>query len=531
MNLLSKCLGKLLEWISTWMKCGLMRLCRVFATASALPRRASCQSTPEEWTSSMALRTYDAGGQSMVTVQTSTHTFYVDLGGLSDCSQYFRALSQSGMKETEDGLVCLDHVSSSAFYGLLEFYFRHTFRTPPEEELGLHIQASSYLLAETFLAKCLSVLADVLRPENCLSYLSLAQEICCVELRSTVLAYLSRNLLELPHVIRRLTDQEREELILLRTQGKPHLCSLRKENLTTWRDPATERARHVFALHGGGWRPITEFPFTADKWSFSAVVMYNYLYIIGGYRTLAGRSWHFKMASFRYNPLTQEWAAIAPLIKRRRHFSAVCCQGRIYAVGGWYLDSLLSPDSNTALHTAVECYNPWEDTWRFVSSLPLTDFQFSVSLSHDVPLATSLAHCLLVLGSIQRTGEKVLLQYHTEEDSWSELRPPLTRAHVHLPVLYFLGASADRLLVVGGDNSHNVMTSFCVRSQQWGQVHRLPKAALVGQGTLVGQQVLMASLEHNTVVTMDQQSLSFTTFPPLPTSVCYEAVFYLHIFL
>ena len=52
---------------------------------------------------------------------------------------------------------------------------------------------------------------------------------------------------------------------------------------------------------------------------------------------------------------------------------------------------------------------------RFVSSLPLTDFQFTVSLSHDVPLATSLGHCLYVLGSIQRTGEKLLLQYNTRQ--------------------------------------------------------------------------------------------------------------------
>lgn len=52
---------------------------------------------------------------------------------------------------------------------------------------------------------------------------------------------------------------------------------------------------------------------------------------------------------------------------------------------------------------------------RFVSSLPLTDFQFTVSLSHDVPLATSLGHCLYVLGSIQRTGEKLLLQYNTQQ--------------------------------------------------------------------------------------------------------------------
>lgn len=52
---------------------------------------------------------------------------------------------------------------------------------------------------------------------------------------------------------------------------------------------------------------------------------------------------------------------------------------------------------------------------RFVSPLPLTDFQFTVSLSHDVPLTTSLGECIYVLGSIQRTGEKLLLQYNTKQ--------------------------------------------------------------------------------------------------------------------
>lgn len=46
--------------------------------------------------------------------------------------------------------------------------------------------------------------------------------------------------------------------------------------------------------------------------------------------------------------------------------------------------------------------------------MPLTDFQFTMSLSHDIPLTTSHGHCLYVLGSIQRTGEKLLLQYNTK---------------------------------------------------------------------------------------------------------------------
>lgn len=63
-------------------------------------------------------------------------------------------------------------------------------------------KVSSYLLAETFLLKCLSALAEELSPSNCLSYLSLAQEIFCTEMKNTVFTYLSRNLLELPHVLR-----------------------------------------------------------------------------------------------------------------------------------------------------------------------------------------------------------------------------------------------------------------------------------------------------------------------------------------
>ncbi|XP_008289242.1 kelch-like protein 42 [Stegastes partitus] len=528
----------ILEWISLWLKHGLGKLlnaCPIVNNWRASPGIAdtgSCQVDSDEWRTNEALRTYHLGDgdETKVTVQTSTHAFHVDLQRLAECSKYFRALSQSRMRETSESLIHLDHVSSSVFYNLLEFSFYNNFKVH-QEDLGTHIQVSSYLVAEAFLSKCLSVLADVLSSSNCLSYLSLAQEIFCEEMKLTVFTYLSRNMLELPHVIRCLSDEEKEEVVHLRIQGDRRLCSLRKENLSSWNDPETECARHMFTLKGsedsGDWHPVTELPFRADKWCFTTVVLYNYLYVIGGYRQRMRRGWEFTMASFRYNPFTHTWVATSRLIKHRRHFSAVACEGCIYAVGGWYLDSLVTPDSSTALYTAVERYDPWEDTWRFVSSLPLTDFQFTMSLSHDVPLATSLGHCVYVLGSIQRTGEKLLLQYNTKQDSWCELLPTLTRADVDLPTLYFLGAT-DRLLVIGGNNSENVVTSFCVDSQKWGQVYRAEKVAFAGQGTVVGDQVLMPSIEHNTVARMDLQTLSIRALPPLPISTRYEATFYLH---
>lgn len=54
-------------------------------------------------------------------------------------------------------------------------------------------------------------------------------------------------------------------------------------------------------------------------------------------------------------------------------------------------------------------------------------------------------------------------------DSWIELHPTLTRADIDLPALYFLGAT-DRLVVIGGNNSETLITSFCLHSQRWGQV-------------------------------------------------------------
>ena len=119
--------------------------------------------------------------------------------------------------------------------------------------------------------------------------------------------------------LRREDPQEGAELLWLRSQGDLQLCSLRKENLTSWTDPETDAARHIFRFEGsevtGEWHPIAELPFLADKSFFTTVVLYNYLFFIGGYRQRLKRGWEFKMASFRYNPFTNTWVSTAPLIK------------------------------------------------------------------------------------------------------------------------------------------------------------------------------------------------------------------------
>ncbi|KAK3570590.1 hypothetical protein QTP86_023651 [Hemibagrus guttatus] len=413
-------------------------------------------------------RTYRYHGNGpMFTIQTSKYLFYVDIERLADCSEYFRALNNSCMRESTEHLVNLSHVPSKVFHNLLQFCFLQRFCVP-HNLLEEHLRVSTYLLVPGFTRCLLSSLSEILTEQTFMHYLQLAEEISSLELHETVLTYLSTNLLELPHLSRSLDLQLQQEILQIRSKGSPHLCCLRKENLISRNIQETDSARRLFRLDkdDGKWSTVTDLPFSADKWCFTTAVLFNYLYLIGGFRQHMKRGYEFKMASFRYNPLTNKWVSTAPLIKHRRHFSAAVCEGHIYAVGGWYLDSLVTPDSSTGVYTAVERYDPWTDSWAFVSSLPLSDFQFTLSLSHDSPLTTSLGTSLYVLGNIQRTGEKLVLCYDTTQDCWSELLPTLTRTDADMPSLHFLG-STDRLIVIGGNNVETMVTSFCVETRKW----------------------------------------------------------------
>ncbi len=241
--------------------------------------------------------------------------FQVDLEKLADCSEYFKALSHSCMRETSEQLVHLEHVPSPVFHNLLQFCFLQRFCVP-EDLLVEHLRVSTYLLASRFTNRLLIALSQALTERTCLGYLQLAEELCSEELQETVLTYLSKYLLERPHLSKGLDPHLKAELLRLRSNGAPHLCCLRKENLTSKNDPETVAARKLFRLEEDGkWSSLTDLPFCADKWCFTTAVLYNYLYLIGGYRHRVKKGYEFKMASFRYNPFTNQWVSTAPLIK------------------------------------------------------------------------------------------------------------------------------------------------------------------------------------------------------------------------
>lgn len=240
----------------------------------------------------------------------------VDIERLADCSEYFRALYNSCMRESVEHLVNLSHVPSNVFHNILQFCFLQRFSVS-YNLLAEHLHVSTYLLIPGFTRRLLLSLSEILSEQTFQDYLQLAEELSSFELRETVLMYLSTNLLELPHLSRSLDRHLQQEILWIRSKGSPQLCCLRKENLISRNNQETEFSRKLFRLEedDGKWSTVTDMPFSADKWCFTTAVLLNYLYLIGGFRQHTKRGYEFKMASFRYNPLTNKWVSTAPLIK------------------------------------------------------------------------------------------------------------------------------------------------------------------------------------------------------------------------
>ncbi|KAJ1162380.1 hypothetical protein NDU88_002848 [Pleurodeles waltl] len=515
----------LIQPLAQFAWCSLLQVAAILEKMFVLPFLVPAQRSgaDESWRGSAEHRTYSRseGPSTMVSVQTSCCAFQVELELLTEHSEYFRALSASSMRETSEHLVHLEHIPSEIFHSVLEFVFHGEFHLHSEEELLAAIEAGSYLLCRDYLQQCCSSLRGLMGPHSCLRYLQFSRLIACDEMQLVVYQYLSDGLLELASINQTLGSEDREILVRMRERGMPELCMLRKENLG--REPPSSDFLCRLPLSGDSWNRGTRLPFKADKWNISVAVLWNYLFVIGGYRQKLKRGSEFRTASFRYNPILDRWDIMAPMIKRRRHFSMAVVGQHIFAIGGWYLDVLLAPDSSTRLYSTVERYDPWADSWSFVASLPLTDFSFSVSLSHDLPLCTACPPYIYVLGSVQRTGEKLVLQYDTRTDIWQELLPTLTRTDVNIPCLYFLGG-ANPLFLVGGNNEENVVVTFSPASQQWGQPRRMAKCTLAGQGTSMGGSFFMPAPELNAVLEVDLATLSAQSLPPPPRPLSYEAL-------
>ncbi|KAF1380768.1 hypothetical protein PFLUV_G00167410 [Perca fluviatilis] len=231
------------------------------------------------------------------------------------------------------------------------------------------------------------------------------------------------------------------------------------------------------------WRPFTKLP-EPPRFRHCVCLLNNNLYVLGG-RKYYGALDILKSA-LRFDLSQCKWERLPDMLCQRDYFSAVCLEGKIFALGG-------NCDDSQYLD-AVEYYTPEENTWRRAHSLDtavcshaaaVLDGQIYISggcdrhqhclssMCHYHPsrgcsprapmtvgtgraghIMLALGRGLVVAGGLQPLwmgfGDQLFCElYNTTHDSWSSI-PALPRPHLS-PGATVLGG---RLYVVGGSSAN-----------------------------------------------------------------------------
>ncbi|TKS86417.1 Kelch repeat and BTB domain-containing protein 11 [Collichthys lucidus] len=254
--------------------------------------------------------------------------------------------------------------------------------------------------------------------ENCYEILTIAKKQRLSELKETAYGFMSDNFLQIlkdPAVYGRLTGSERDLILKKRMDGRktlmvaeindvfdrvgsrpPSRCGSRPQSPLSVGSLEENHMIYNFNEAANDWRPLTELPEDINTKGCGMCTMYNYLFVAGGIKGYGDKG---KVSDkvFCYNPITNQWAEVRPLIQARAQLKLVSMDGYLYAIGGECLFT-------------VEKYDPRMDRWTTVAPLPKGAF----AVAHE---ATTCSGELYVSGGSLFYR---LLKYDPKRDEWQE---------------------------------------------------------------------------------------------------------------
>jgi N-acetylneuraminic acid mutarotase len=206
------------------------------------------------------------------------------------------------------------------------------------------------------------------------------------------------------------------------------------ENSTEEYDPAT-----------GKWTSKKAMP--TSRSSFAVAAFENKIYVIGGYNgSIAGLHWIIPVVTEineAYDPATDTWEKKSPMLTPRASSRANVIGEKIYLLGGaaQVPRGTLLPSTNWS--NLNEVYDPSNDSWARVSSMPTTVSHFTSAVVDNK---------VYVMGGMgARAPPSPLNQiYDVETDTWTSGEP------VPIPVYDAAGGATTgvnapkRIYVLGG---------------------------------------------------------------------------------
>ncbi|KAM8980699.1 kelch domain-containing protein 7B-like [Sarcophilus harrisii] len=303
---------------------------------------------------------------------------------------------------------------------------------------------------------------------SCVEALTFAQQHGQLALAEEVYALMSDNFLlvlgDAP-LYRQLSAGDRERILALRsTRGqavlgvlvlpsayggaRPGLAggSQAAEPPASLSGPMARTYLHMFEPGRNAWLPLALVPEEAPLRGCGVCTMHNYLFLAGGIRG-SGPGAVCTNEVFCYNPLTDIWTQVRPMLQARAQLKLVALEGLLYAIGGECLYSM-------------ECYDPRTDHWTSRAPLPAGTF----------PVAHEAVACR---GDIYVTGGHLfyrLLKYSPPQDCWAEC--PYSASHRRSSDMVALGGFLYRFDLLRGVGA--AVMRYNTVTGSWSQAAPLP---------------------------------------------------------
>ncbi|XP_072313589.1 kelch repeat and BTB domain-containing protein 11 [Eucyclogobius newberryi] len=261
-------------------------------------------------------------------------------------------------------------------------------------------------------------MSEQITAENCYEILTIAKKQRLNELKETAYGYMSDNFLQIlkdPSVYGRLTGSERDLVLRKRMEGKqalmvaevndvfdrvgsrpPSRCGSRPQSPLSVESLEDNNMIYYYNDVVNDWTALTSMPDDLNTKGCGICTMYNYLFVAGGIKA-NGVKGKVSDRVFCYNPITNRWAEVRPLIQARAQLKLVSMDGYLYAIGGECLFT-------------VEKYDPRMDRWTTIAPLPKGAF----AVAHE---ATTCSGELYVSGGSLFYR---LLKYDPKRDEWQE---------------------------------------------------------------------------------------------------------------
>ncbi|XP_037049444.1 kelch-like protein 17 [Bradysia coprophila] len=313
---------------------------------------------------------------------------------LASVSPYFYAMFNDDMLERNSVSITLHDVDIAALRQLIEYTYSGEI-TITEDNVQVLLPASSLLQIQSVREACCKFLLRQLHPSNCLGIRSFADAHSCKELHSRSHKYALQNFQQVVGT---------EEFLLLPfsqvndliSNNQLNICSEEKVFLAVlnWiKHDLTERQKHIYELMSHVRLPLVSREFLMSCVDSESLIrddseckellleamkyhllpeqrslmntqrtserrpdgMKPYVFAVGG-----GSLFAIHNECECYNPRTNTWIPITPMLWRRSRSGVTSLRKLLYVVGGY--------DGVADLSTA-ECYNPLTNNWTNITPM------------------------------------------------------------------------------------------------------------------------------------------------------------------